>query len=183
MTLDFLLAPRTQVRGYLHNKLMKDTADNLTIKEINREEADEWFKQMYYSGGELIAFHEEKASGPPKALSKEKREYYIVYAGQDAELLAGINSQNCDISSFAKVVPKSKSKARGRDCIRKLIEEILVSKSIREGRGYFSVRTNEDGKSVFEYLRKNLPKGIKEIKAHQLNSGWYPYTLFVADRS
>jgi len=167
---------------------MKDTALNLTIREITQEEADAWLKQMYSSGGELLenlrkAFHAEKASDPPKALSEKKREYYIVYAGQDAELLAGINSQTCDISSFSKIVPKSKSKARGRDCIRKLIEEILVNKCNIKGIGYFSVRTNEDGNRVFEYLRKSLPKGIKEIKAQQPSSGWYPYTLFIAGRS
>lgn len=162
--------------------------DNLTIKEITQEEADAWFKQMYSSGGELLenlrkAFHAEKASDPPRALSKEEREYYMVHADQDAELLAGINSESCDISSFAKVVPKDKSKSRGRDCVRKLIEEILVSKCNIKGSAYFSVRTNEDGRSVFEYLRNSLPKGIKEIRAQQPGFGWYPYTLFIAGRS
>jgi cell filamentation protein len=175
-------------RFCLYNEVMKHTADNLTIKEIKQEEADACLKQMYYSGGELLenlrkAFHAEKDSDPPRALSQEKREYYMVYANQHAELLAGINSHSCDISSFAKVVPKSESKARGRDCIRKLIEEILVKSCRTKEKCFFSVATNEEGKLVFEYLRKNLPKGIKEIKTHQPNSGWYPYTLFIANRS
>jgi hypothetical protein len=173
---------------------MKDMADNLTIKEITQE-ADTWLKQMYYSGGELLenlrkAFHAEKASDPPRALSQEKREYYMVYADQDAELLAGINSQSCDISSVAKVVPKDKSKARGRDCVRKLIEEILVNKCKIKGRDSFSVVTNGDGKRVFEYLKKNLPKGIKEIKSQQTipclipgQDEYYRFTLFIADQS
>ena len=75
----------------MHNELMKDTADNLTIREITQEEADAWFKQMYSSGGELLenlrkAFHAEKASDPPRALSKEERGYYMVHADQDAGL-------------------------------------------------------------------------------------------------
>jgi hypothetical protein len=166
-------------------------ADDLTIKEITQGEADAWLKEMYYSGGELLenlrkAFHEEKASDPPRALSQEKREYYMIHAGQGAELLAGINSQSCDISSFAKVVPKSKSKAKGRDCVRELIEEILVKKCTAKVRGFFSVVTNEEGKLIFEYLRKNLPKGIKEIKAQQPSFGqdvYYPFILFIADQS
>lgn len=166
-------------------------ADDLTIKEITQGEADAWLKQMYYSGGELLenlrkAFHAEKASDPPRALSKEEREYYMVYASRDAELLAGINSQSCDISSFANVVPKSKSKARGRDCVRKLIEEILVNKCKIKVRGFFSVVTNEEGKLVFEYLKTNLPRGIKEIKSKQPILGqdvYYPFILFIADQS
>jgi hypothetical protein len=175
---------------------MKHTADNLTIKEINREEADAWLKQMYSCGGELLenlrkAFHEEKASDPPRALSQEERKYYMVYADEDAELLAGINSQYCNISSFAKVVPRDTSKARGRDCVRKLIEEILIKQCKTKGRDSFSVVTNEDGKRVFEYLEKNLPKGIKEIKSQQpipcfipgqVNE-YYSFILFTADET
>jgi hypothetical protein len=148
---------------------------------------------MYYSGGELLenlrkAFHEEKASNPTRALSQEIRKYYMVYADQDAELLAGINSQSCEISSFSKVVPKSKSKARGRNSVRKLIEEILVNLCKTKGKVSFSVTTNEDGKRVFEYLKKNLPKGIKEIKSQQPipcfipgQDEYYPFILFIAD--
>ena len=49
-------------------------ADNLAVKEITQEEADAWLKEMYSSAGELLenlkkAFHEEKASYSPRALS------------------------------------------------------------------------------------------------------------------
>jgi hypothetical protein len=176
---------------------MKDMADNLTIKELSQEEADAWLKQMFYSGGELLenlrkAFHEEKpkASYPPRALSQEIRKYYMVYADQDAELLAGINSQSCEISSFSKVVPKDISKTRGRDSVRKLIEEILVNLCKTKGRDSFSVTTNEDGKRVFEYLKKNLPKGIKEITSPQGTTcfipgrnDYYYFILFIADQT
>jgi len=170
-------------------------ADNLTIKELTQEEADAWLKEMYSSAGELLenlkkAFHAEKTSYPPRALSQEEREYYMVYADQDAELLAGINSQSCEISSFSKVVPKSKSKARGRDSVRKLIEEILVNFCKTKGRGSFSVTTNEDGRRVFDYLKKNLPKGIKEITSPQRTtcfipgrSDYYYFILFIADQT
>ena len=114
----------------------------------------------------------------------------MVYVDEGAELLAGINSQHCNISSFAKVVPKDRSKARGRDSVRKLIEEILVNLCKTKGRDSFSVTTNEDGKRVFEYLKKNLPKGIKEIKSQEPipclisgQDGYYPFILFIADQT
>lgn len=174
---------------------MKDMADNLTIKELTQEEADAWLKKMYSSGGELLenlrkAFQDEKASYPPRALSQGEREYYMVYADQDAELLAGINSQHCNISSFAKVVPKDRSKARGRDSVRKLIEEILVNLCKTKGIDSFSVTTNEDGKRVFEYLKKNLPKGVKKISPSQRTTclipgqgDYYYFILFIADQT
>jgi hypothetical protein len=170
-------------------------ADNLTLKAISQEEADEWLKEMYSSGGELLenlrkAFHEEKAGYSPRALSQEIRKYCMVYVDEDAELFAGINSQHCNISSFAKVVPKDRSKARGRDSVKKLIEEILINLCKTKGRDSFSVTTNEDGKRVFEYLKKNLPKGIKEIKSQQPppcfipgQSDYYSFILFIADQT
>jgi len=174
---------------------MKGMPDNLTIKQITKEEADAWLKKMYSSGGELLenlreAFHAEKASDPPRALPQKERKYYMVYVNEDAELLTGINSQNCDLSSFAKVVTKKRSKARGRDSIRKLIEEILVNECKTKGRDYSLVVTNEDGKYVFEYLKNNLPKGIKEIKSQQPipcfipgQYEYYPFLLFIADQT
>lgn len=148
--------------------------DNLTIGELTEGEADFWLKNLYASGGELLknfleAFHDEKSSLPPKALPPEKRRYYMVYVNGKEELLAGINSEHVNISSMTKVVTKNDSKARGRACVRKLIEDILVAECRGTGKGFFSVMTNEDGKRVFDYLKENMPIGIKEIEIKPSN--------------
>ena len=163
---------------------MKDMADNLTIGEITKEEADRWLKYLYDSGGELLenlhkAFHEEKNSNPPKALPPEKRKYYMVYANRSEELLAGINTDNLNISSLAKVITKGESKARGRDCIRKLIEEIVVIECRNAHKKYFCVRTNDEGEGVFKYLMTNLPKGIIKIDCREKQNGYYPFILHI----
>ncbi len=159
---------------------MKNMPNSLTIREITEAEADRWLKYLYGSGGELRenlnkAFHGEKGN-PPKALPAE-RIYYMAYAGGSEELLAGINAENFDISSLAKVVPKDKSKARGRDCVKKLIEEIIIIKCRNAHKNYFCVRTNNEGKGVFEYLGANLPSGIREIVYNEYSDGYFSFTL------
>ncbi len=168
-------------------------ADNLCVIELTQTEADKWLKTMFTAGGELLenlkkAFHEEKNNEPPNALSEEKRKYYMVYANNCEELLAGVNSMNCDISSLAKVVPKDRSKATGRDCVRKLIEIKVVDECRKIGRDSFSVAMNKDGKRIFEYLMNNLPQGIRRVSPQkpfpyfiegQNEYYYYPFVLYI----
>lgn len=161
--------------------------DNLTIRELTEGEADFWLKKLYALGGELLedfrkAFHDEKSSFPPQALPPEKRKYYMVYANGSEELLAGINSEHINISSFTKVVSKNKSKAKGRDCIRELIEKIVIIECKKKGKTFFSVSTNEDGRRVFEYLKNNKPKGIKEIKSQPPTGVYYNFVSFIDEQ-
>ena len=156
------------------------------IKKINQEEANRWMRKLYDEGGELQenferAFHEEKARKEKNkkywALPSEERRYYIVYINNNAVLLAGIN-RHLNISSFAKVTKEREFKGKGRCCVKRLIEDILVDKCRDANKEAFSVNTLESrkGQEVFEYLMNNLPKSVRKIERTTVGFTLYIYS-------
>lgn len=147
--------------------------DSLSVLQINRDEADSWLKKLDAEGGDLrynfeIAFHAERGRKYKKetiwGLPPDEMTYYMVYRDRDAVLIAGIN-QNHDICAFAKVTNKKEFKSKGKYCVKKLIEDVLVPRckvaAVNTSRAYAYTQRSIH---IFEYLMGNLPKGINQIE-------------------
>lgn len=144
--------------------------DSLSVLQINRDEADSWLKKLDadLSYNFEMAFHTEKGKKYRKetiwALPPEEMTYYMVYRDRDAVLIAGIN-QNHDICAFAKVTNKKEFDSKGKYCVKKLIEDVVVPRcktaEINTSRAYAYTKKSSH---VFEYIMENLPKGIKLIE-------------------
>lgn len=154
--------------------------NELTILELSTEEADLWIKKLYAAGGELLhnidsAFCEENDKRPPCALPSPVRRYFMVYADGKPELLASINI-SLNVSSLAKVVLKCDSRVRGRDCVRKFLEDIVVNECRKYGKSTFSVNTwaSPGGRGVFEHLMDHAPNGVENIIPTQ-----WGFTLYI----
>lgn len=145
--------------------------ENISICQLRQDEADMLLKKAYESSelrGDLkLSFQDEVSQDTISALPQSRRLYFLVYTSSSNELIAGIDSETINLSSFCKTAVKRESLARGRDCLRILIERIVVPKCEEKGQDCFSAMpATERSMKVFKYLGKpeNLPVGISIIE-------------------
>lgn len=139
------------------------------IKPIEQAEAQSWMERI--SSDPALqdnfkkVFQDEAQNGSPKALQPERRLYFLIFATGTAELIAGVHPTSNGISSMLKLLPKEKAKSCGRDCVRKLIEEVIVPRCRSTGQPCFSANAfaSDDGRKVFTWLGENLPNGIVAV--------------------
>ena len=154
----------------------------IRIRQIGQEEANRLLKRLYivpeFTSAIGIAFKEEISSDGKtiSALPETTRIYFLAEADGVPELIAGLHSSANNISSIAKLVKRTDAKTRGRDCVKKLIEEVIVGRCRDVGQPVFNVNTMEsrEGENMFLKLQKDLPKGINQITETQ-----YGFALFV----
>jgi hypothetical protein len=155
-----------------------------TIKALSQKDADCIMKGL--SGEALgdfkLGFHDESKSilkgkdhvwalplpeeSAKQTYNPDNRFYYLISFEGIPYLLVGINPTPIDVinlSSFARIVSQPKGKATV--CLRKLIEDKLVPMCREKGkRAIFARIATDRGEKVFHRLRRELPKGIKEIE-------------------
>lgn len=139
------------------------------IEHLDQVTAQSWMDRIYcdpaLQDGFKKVFQEESRTGGAKALTPEQRLYFLISATRTPELIAGLHSTSNGISSMLKLQPKEKSKTCGRDCIRKLIEEVIVPRCRLIGQPSFSANAyaSDDGRRVFRWLAANLPNGVVAV--------------------
>ena len=145
--------------------------DDITVHMLRQDEADVHLKKAFessqFSGDIRISFQEEFSQDNISALPPNRRLYFLACASSSDELIAGIDSHTVNLSSFCKINTKEESLARGRDCVRKLIEQVIVPKCRESRKDHFSAMpATLRSLKLFEYLMapENLPFGISRIE-------------------
>jgi hypothetical protein len=156
------------------------------IEPICRANAQDWLQRFFQDTNRRYVvektFQQEVQGDSIRAFPEDQRLYFIVSAKGQPELLAGIHPPTNGISSILKIPEKEVSITRGRDCVRKLIENVIVPRCKSEGQPCFSANTfwSDDGTRVFRWLEKNMPQGIVYI--NQLTPGTFTLWLSKPDR-
>lgn len=149
------------------NKMIEE----IQIKELSQKETDRLIEQL--SGDPLKNFKEgfDVEKEKMRALPLNERTYYLILLKGNPYLFVGINSF-INISSFARVVLEPKGKAAV--CLNQLITEKLVPicNCLTPRKNVISSRLKRGGYKVFQYLQKNLPKGIEKIIIQESGSYW-----------
>ena len=162
--------------------------NQMTVKKLSQEDADRIMKGLSEKLLEDFkrGFHDEAKNilngkdhvwalplpeeAVPQSYNPDKRIYYLILFEKIPYLLVGINPTPIDVmnlSSFARIVSQPKGKAT--ICLRKLIEDKLVPMCREKGkRAIFATIATDRSEKVFHRLRRELPKGIKEIKISSL---------------
>ena len=134
----------------------------MTITQLLQQDADTLMKSLdmneeYYRNF-YAAFHDERRRVVDRnqiwALSKEERSYYLIES-----YLFGINFQNptlISISSFARVLRTTPSH-NCAGCLKCLLQDTLFPICVAQSKHHISAALTENGKTVFEELKKDLP--------------------------
>jgi hypothetical protein len=139
------------------------------IEILEQDKAQSWMERLFndpvLQTDFKKVFQGEAQNSGAKALQPEQRLYFLILAAGTPELIAGIHPPSNGISSMLKLLPKERSKTCGRDCIRKLIEEVIVPKCRSAGQPCFSANAfaSDDGRKVFRWLAANLPNGVVTV--------------------